>query len=215
MKSKFCKFENFLECLPKILDDISIFRSDFYFHMVLLKQHLFGLSSPPPYTINRFILAHPLTCTCIHMTGEPAGWRRNKTLQTNKKLFGLPYYSRLRSFWGKVNCFHLSLYTHLSSAAVLLIGFVKKSSSKGRKNQVYWINEYICLQTLMSVLVTCTKITCVLGRKAFGQFKSFDFNQISNTMFGRYQYSNFVQPWQWSIICSILSWLSLRMKNSI
>ena len=46
MTLNFEKFEIFGEWLPEICDNITDFWEDFYFHRVLLKQHLLGLSVP-------------------------------------------------------------------------------------------------------------------------------------------------------------------------
>ena len=63
---------------------------------------------------------------CIHLAGKPTGWRRDKTLQTNKELFGLPGYSRLWSIWGQSNYYFLFSYScrwlsfSLGSLAILI-----------------------------------------------------------------------------------------------
>ena len=49
--------------------------------------------------------------TCIPLAGKPTGWRRDETLQANKKLFGLPGYSRLWSIWGQSNYYLLFSYS--------------------------------------------------------------------------------------------------------
>ena len=64
--------------------------------------------------------------TCIPLAGKPIGWRRDKTLQTNKELFGLPGYSRLWSIWGQSNYYFLFSYScrwlsfSLGSLAILI-----------------------------------------------------------------------------------------------